>query len=139
VSWPRSNPISGRRPNGPLNSSSGARLLGPCGSQCESSPKQSPRKLPMRPAGSAPACVPDTLTLEHGSGLGRWRWVVERTFAWLNQFRRRGCAKILDFGLAMHGDCYIKRIASARLAQAWANGLSLSMNSVGAQRQQGTL
>ena len=25
---------------------------------------------------------------EHGSGLGRWRWVVERTFAWLIQFRR---------------------------------------------------
>ena len=25
---------------------------------------------------------------EHGSGLGRSRWVVERTFAWLNQFRR---------------------------------------------------
>jgi transposase len=25
---------------------------------------------------------------EHGSGLGRWRWVVERTFAWLNQFQR---------------------------------------------------
>ena len=25
---------------------------------------------------------------EHGNGLGRWRWVVERTFAWLNQFRR---------------------------------------------------
>jgi transposase len=25
---------------------------------------------------------------EHGSGLGRWRWIVERTFAWLNQFRR---------------------------------------------------
>jgi transposase len=24
----------------------------------------------------------------HGSGLGRWRWVVERTFAWLHQFRR---------------------------------------------------
>ncbi len=24
----------------------------------------------------------------HGSGLGRWRCVVERTFAWLNQFRR---------------------------------------------------
>jgi transposase len=24
----------------------------------------------------------------HGSGLGRWRWVVERTFAWMNQFRR---------------------------------------------------
>jgi transposase len=25
---------------------------------------------------------------EHGSGLGQWRWVVERTFAWLTQFRR---------------------------------------------------
>ena len=25
---------------------------------------------------------------EHGSGLGRSRWAVERTFAWLNQFRR---------------------------------------------------
>ena len=24
----------------------------------------------------------------HGSGLGRWRWVIERTFAWLSQFRR---------------------------------------------------
>lgn len=25
---------------------------------------------------------------KHGSGLGRYRWVVERTFAWLHQFRR---------------------------------------------------
>ena len=25
---------------------------------------------------------------KHGNGLGRWRWVVERTFAWLSQFRR---------------------------------------------------
>jgi Transposase DDE domain len=25
---------------------------------------------------------------EHDRGLGRLRWVVERTFAWLNQFRR---------------------------------------------------
>jgi transposase len=25
---------------------------------------------------------------KHGSGLGTWRWVVERTFAWLNQVRR---------------------------------------------------
>ena len=24
----------------------------------------------------------------HGSGLGQWPWVVERTLAWLNQFRR---------------------------------------------------
>ena len=25
---------------------------------------------------------------EHGSGLGQTRWVVERTLAWLHQFRR---------------------------------------------------
>lgn len=25
---------------------------------------------------------------EHGSGLGSQRWVVERTFTWLHQFRR---------------------------------------------------
>jgi len=25
---------------------------------------------------------------EHGSGLGRYRWVVERTIAWLHQFKR---------------------------------------------------
>jgi transposase len=24
----------------------------------------------------------------HGSGLGRYRWVIERTFAWLHQYRR---------------------------------------------------
>jgi transposase len=24
----------------------------------------------------------------HGSGLGRYRWVVERTFAWLHQLKR---------------------------------------------------
>jgi transposase len=26
--------------------------------------------------------------IEHGSGLGGERWVVERTFAWLHNFRR---------------------------------------------------
>ncbi len=25
--------------------------------------------------------------LDHGSGLGRYRWVVERTFAWWHQFK----------------------------------------------------
>ena len=25
---------------------------------------------------------------EHGSGLGRYRWVVERTFAWLHRMKR---------------------------------------------------
>ena len=27
-------------------------------------------------------------TTAHGSGIGRYRWVVERTFAWLHQFKR---------------------------------------------------
>jgi transposase len=27
---------------------------------------------------------------EHGSGLGRVRWVDERTFAWLHNYRRLG-------------------------------------------------
>jgi transposase len=31
---------------------------------------------------------PNMRNTKHGSGLRRWRWVVERTFAWLNQFRR---------------------------------------------------
>jgi transposase len=26
--------------------------------------------------------------VEHGSGLGRWRWVIERSIAWLHQYRR---------------------------------------------------
>jgi transposase len=26
--------------------------------------------------------------VEHGSGLGKVRWVIERTFAWLHSFRR---------------------------------------------------
>ena len=26
--------------------------------------------------------------IEHGSGLGRARWVVERTFAWLHHYKR---------------------------------------------------
>jgi len=29
-----------------------------------------------------------TRNTEDGSGLGRWRRAIERTFAWLNQFRR---------------------------------------------------
>jgi hypothetical protein len=37
--------------------------------------------------GMAAALPPDPLW-DHGSGLGRWRWLVERTLAWLNQFRR---------------------------------------------------
>jgi transposase len=39
-------------------------------------------------AGAAYRAVGRDAPHPHGSGLGRWRWVVERTFAWLNQFRR---------------------------------------------------
>jgi hypothetical protein len=38
-------------------------------------------------------------------------------------------------GKAAHGDCYIKRITSARLAQAWANTFSLSTNPEAQRRQ----
>ena len=39
--------------------------------------------------GPAVSCLGSpSATPNMGSGLGRWRWVVERTFAWLNQFRR---------------------------------------------------
>jgi transposase len=44
---------------------------------------------------SGKVCVPAALCLGSrsatpniGSGLGRWRWVVERTFCWLNQSLR---------------------------------------------------
>jgi len=44
---------------------------------------------------SGKVCVPATSppflakrNPEDGSRLGRWRWVVERTFAWVNQLRR---------------------------------------------------
>ena len=32
--------------------------------------------------------LPTMRRMTHWSGLGQWRWVVERAFAWLNQFRR---------------------------------------------------
>jgi len=44
---------------------------------------------------SGKVCVTDASSLflrsatpNMAAGVGRWRWVVERTFAWLNQFRR---------------------------------------------------
>ena len=36
---------------------------------------------------------------EYGSGLGRVRWVVERTFAWLHNFRRLRIRWERDAGL----------------------------------------
>jgi len=44
------------------------------------------RLLRLRPRHIVPR--PAMRNTKHGSGLGRWRWVVERAFAWLNQFRR---------------------------------------------------
>jgi transposase len=40
----------------------------------------------LRSIGATPCLAPRNT--EHGSGLGQWRWVVERTFSWLHQFRR---------------------------------------------------
>ena len=42
-------------------------------------------------ASSAPARIKPEIArrqTEHGSGLGRVRWVVERTFAWLHHYKR---------------------------------------------------
>ncbi len=40
----------------------------------------------LRVRGTQP--LPAERNAEHGSGLGRWRWVVERTLAWPDRFRR---------------------------------------------------
>ena len=52
-------------------------------------PRLRPRQVPPRSSASA-AIKPEIARrqTEHGSGLGRYRWVVERTFAWLHQFNR---------------------------------------------------
>ncbi|HEX6983827.1 MAG TPA: transposase, partial [Planctomycetaceae bacterium] len=33
---------------------------------------------------------------DHGSGLGKVRWVVERTISWFHQFRRLGTRRDRD-------------------------------------------
>ncbi len=46
---------------------------------------------PLLPQREPPKTVKPVIArrgIEHGSGLGELRWVVERTFAWLHQFRR---------------------------------------------------
>jgi transposase len=62
---------------------------------------------------------------KHGSGLGRFRWVVERTFAWLSQFRRLRVryekrADIHEAFLAL--GC--APICGQSLRQNWLTGLS---------------
>ena len=44
------------------------------------------RRRELRPRGITPVIA--RRNTKHGSGLGRFRWVVERTFAWLHQFKR---------------------------------------------------
>ncbi len=52
----------------------------------------------MTPRRSGKVCEPgrfclywQSVTLSMAVDLGRRRWVVEQTFAWLNQFRRQRC------------------------------------------------
>lgn len=45
-----------------------------------------PDRQALREVGTEPK-IPKRRT-EHGSGLGVFRWVVERTISWLHQFRR---------------------------------------------------
>ena len=51
-------------------------------------PRLRPRQVPpLAPAARDLAAIARRQT-EHGSGLGRYRWVVERTFAWLHKSNR---------------------------------------------------
>jgi len=45
-----------------------------------------PHRQALREVGITP-CIAERYT-EHGSGLGVYRWVVERTLSWLHRFRR---------------------------------------------------
>jgi transposase len=45
-----------------------------------------PQRRELRKRGITPEIA--RRNTEHGSGLGRVRWVVERTFAWLHHFKR---------------------------------------------------
>src|SRR5437870_1922221 len=45
-----------------------------------------PHRLQLRERGIEPVLA--KRNTEHGSGLGVYRWVVERTISWLHQFRR---------------------------------------------------
>lgn len=46
------------------------------------------RSASAMPCVSATSCPCSQCAIPDIGWLGRWRWVVERTFAWLNQFRR---------------------------------------------------
>jgi transposase len=45
-----------------------------------------PQRRELRKRGITPEIA--RRNTKHGSGLGRYRWIVERTFAWLHQFKR---------------------------------------------------
>ena len=47
------------------------------------------------------------------AGWGRWRWVVERTFAWLNQFRR------LRLGYEKRPDMHLAFLTLACILICW--------------------
>ncbi len=60
--------------------------LGPVFAPLFSLASDSSRRRELRERGIRPEIA--RRNTEHGSGLGRYRWVVERTFAWLHQFKR---------------------------------------------------
>jgi hypothetical protein len=55
-------------------------------------PRLRPRQVPPRTVAPRRQAGDARRAAEHGSGLGRVRWVVERTFAWLHNFRRLASA-----------------------------------------------
>ncbi|MFD4233258.1 IS5 family transposase [Streptomyces sp. NPDC058542] len=63
-------------------------------------------RRPLRRRGIAPKIA--RRGAPHGSGLGKARWVVERTFAWLHQFKR------LRIRYEMRADLYLGLLQLAR-------------------------
>ena len=82
--------------------------MGACGNRAAISKARWARQ---RPGPSKPGSP-------HGSGLGVFRWVVERTLAWLHRFRRLALRyerradvheTFLTLGCALITWCYLKR------------------------------
>src|SRR5919112_4669560 len=68
---------------------------------------------------------------EHGSGLGRWRWVVERTFSWIEKNRRMS----KDYErLCASGEALVYAVMSRLMVRRLAPLLRLFIQSLQALR-----
>lgn len=70
----------------PVRGKRGAPKSKPASVQADTAYDSEPLRARLRARGIEP--VIPRRRREHGSGLGRTRWVVERSIAWLHQYRR---------------------------------------------------